>query len=88
LIADVGVYFGCMESAPDVYAQFARIWTDGEPIREPHELFAAMTAAGLTPDAVTEDWLRALSKQWVYGHSDAPFNDERANRDYRRVVNG
>lgn len=72
----------------EIYARFARIWADGEPVREPRELFAAMLAANVAPPDVTDEWLRSLSRAWVYGDSDAPFNDERANRDYRRAVNG
>lgn len=68
----------------DVYRRFAAIWANGAPVRTIHELSAALRAAGLEDRAVTDEWLRSLSEAWVYGESDEPFTDDRANRIYRR----
>lgn len=70
----------------DAYGRFAAMWADGEPIRSEHELIAAIRAAGLEGQPIPDDWLRALDRRWVYGHSDEPFESERQNRSYRREL--
>ena len=72
----------------ELYATFARIFADGKPIRGVFELVAAINAAGLEPENVTEDWLRALNGDWVYGDSLVPFQDPKANRLYQRFLTG
>ena len=72
----------------ELYATFARIFADGKPIRGVFELVAAIHAAGLEPENVTEDWLRALNGDWVYGDSLFPFQDPTANRLYQRFLTG
>ncbi len=72
----------------DVYRRFAAIWADSEPLRDAHALWAALRAAEISEDAVTDDWLRALSSEWVYGRAEVPFADERVNRIYRRELTG
>jgi|GEM_PF-1338333 len=71
-----------------LYASFARIYADGKPIRGAFELVAAIRAAGLEPEDVTEDWLRTLNRDWVYRESLAPFQDPIANRLYHRILAG
>ncbi len=71
-----------------LYASFAEIYADGIPIRRPVELVAAVRAAGLEPEAVTEDWLKALNEDWVYGQSILPFQDAVANRVYQQILRG
>jgi len=71
-----------------LYATFARIYADGKPIRGVFELVAAIHAAGFEPENVTEDWLRALNGDWVYGESLLPFQDPAANRLYQRFLIG
>ena len=71
-----------------LYATFARIYADGKPIRGVFELVAAIHAAGLEPENVTEDWLRALNGDWVYGESLLSFQDPAANRLYQRFLIG
>lgn len=73
-------------SESDVYRRFVSIWANGEPVRDAHQLGAAVRAAKLTFDQVTDDWLRSLSRDWVHGYTDAPFEDEQANRVYRREL--
>lgn len=75
-----------MAGIQDAYERFFRVWGNSEPIRRPDELAAALTAAGKDPAQANEDWLRSLDRDWVYGDSDAPFKDERTNREYRRLV--
>lgn len=70
----------------DAYRRFAAMWADGEPIRGEHELEAAIRAAGLGEGPIGDEWLRSLDRRWVYGHSDEPFESERANRSYRREL--
>jgi hypothetical protein len=70
------------------YSWFARIYADGKPIRGIFELGAAIRAAGLEPANVTEDWLRALNRDWVHGESLLPFRDAAANRLYQRFLLG
>jgi hypothetical protein len=74
------------ELPPHVYRRFRAIWADSEPLRSPRELTAAVRAAGVAPAQITDDWLRTLSSAWVYGDSDAPFADEKVNRQYRREI--
>ncbi len=74
--------------APELYRRFAEIWADGEPIRSSRELAALLRAAGKREEDVDEAWLRALPRAWVYGWSDDPFADDRANRQYRRELEG
>ena len=76
------------EVRQDVYRRFAGIWANSEPLRDAHELWAALRAAGVSEELVTDDWLRSLSPAWVYGRADEPFADERANRLYRRELTG
>ncbi len=76
-----------MEST-DVYRRFAKIWANGEPVRDARELAAALRAAGVPEAQITDDWLRSLRREWVYGESEEPFVDERANRSYRRELLG
>ena len=71
-----------------LYASFAEIYADGIPIRRPVELVAAVRAAGLEPEAVTKDWLKALNEDWVYGQSILPFQDAVANRLYQQILRG
>lgn len=73
---------------PGVYRRFAAIGADGEPIRTERELAAMMRAAGKSAEDATDEWLRSLPRAWVYGWSDGPFADERANRLYRRELEG
>lgn len=69
-----------------LHASFARIYGDGKPLRGVFELVAAIHAAGLEPENVTEDWLRALNEDWVYGEALLPFQDPTANRLYQRFL--
>ncbi len=77
-----------MHALEDLYASFARVYGDGKPIRGIRELLAAIHAAGLAPENVTEDWLKALNADWVYGESFMPFQDPAANRRYQRFLQG
>ncbi len=70
----------------DLYGTFARIWGDGHPIRSAPEVEAAMRAADLEYDEVDDEWLRALSRAWVYHESEDPFEDDMVNRAYRREL--
>ena len=70
----------------DVNDAFARIYANSHPIRSPDELDAAIRAASLSYDEVTDEWLRSLHESWVFLQSDAPFDDETANRAYRREM--
>ncbi len=72
----------------DVYQRFEAIWANSEPIRNAHELWAALRAAGVSEDVVTDEWLRSLSPDWVYSREDFPFADEGVNRIYRRELLG
>lgn len=72
----------------ELYASFARIYGDGKPLRGVFELIAAIHAADLEPDDVTEDWLRTLNEDWVYGEALFPFQDSAANRLYQRFLTG
>lgn len=69
-----------------VYARFARIWKNGHPVRSAAELGAAVRAAELEPEQVSDEWLRSLSRAWVYHDAEDPFDDERVNRAYRREL--
>jgi len=71
-----------------LYASFAEIYADGLPIRRPIELVAAIRAAGLDPETVTREWLKALSDDWVYGKSILPFQDAVTNRLYQQILRG
>lgn len=71
-----------------LYASFARMYADGKPIRGVFELVAATQAAGLEPENVTEEWLRSLNRDWVYGEALVPFQDLATNRLYRRFLTG
>jgi hypothetical protein len=77
-----------MNGPEELYASFARVYGDGKPIRGLLELVAAIHAAGLDPKDVTEDWLKALNDDWVYGESIVPFQDPAANRLYQRLLKG
>jgi len=70
----------------EVNDAFARIYADSLPIRSRDELDAAIRAAGLSYEAVSDEWLRALRRSWVFLESDSPFDDESANRAYRREM--
>ncbi|MCZ7680596.1 MAG: hypothetical protein M5U28_18250 [Sandaracinaceae bacterium] len=76
------------EVGHDVYRRFAAIWANGEPVRSAREVGAMIRAAGKREADITDEWLRALPHAWVYGASDDPFPDERANRQYRRELEG
>lgn len=69
-----------------VYRRFAAIHANSLPIRDEKDLEAAVRAAGLSWDSVTDDWLRALERRWVHFDSESPFGDERQNREYRRLL--
>jgi len=72
-----------------VHQRFSKLYADSQPVRGPSELAAAVEAAGLSPDRVTDAWLRSLSDDWVYGRSDSPFEDgELENRVYRQILQG
>lgn len=71
-----------------MYRRFAAIWANGEPIRTERELAAMMRAAGKSAEDPSDEWLRSLPRAWVYGWSEEPFADERANRQYRRELEG
>ena len=77
-----------MDPLEDLYALFARVYGDGKPIRGMLELVAAIQAAGLEPENVTEDWLKTLNADWVYGEALMPFQDPGANRLYQRFLQG
>ena len=79
---------GSMDALEDLYASFARIYGDGKPIRGILALVAAIHAAGLEPEKVTEDWLKTLNADWVYGEALMPFQDPAANRLYQRFLQG
>lgn len=70
----------------DAYRRFSEMWANGKPVRPEHELEAAIRAAGLGDAPVTDDWLRSLHQDWVYGESDEPFSNPRENRSYRREL--
>ena len=70
----------------EVNDAFARIYANSRPIRSPDELDAAIRAAGLDYDDVTDEWFHSLHKSWVFLDSDSPFDDEMANRAYRREM--
>ncbi len=76
------------EKLKALYASFAQIYADGKPIRQPMDLVAAVQAAGLDPTIVTEDWLRTLNEEWVYGESIFPFQDAVTNRLYQQLLRG
>jgi hypothetical protein len=67
-----------------LYASFARVWADGHPVRSEAELEAAARAAGVEPSTASDDWLRSLSRAWVYYEAEDPFDDEQVNRAYHR----
>lgn len=69
-----------------VYNHFAALFANSHPIRRPVDLAAAIQAAGLSVEEVTDEWLRSLDPAWVYGDSDVPFADEHRNREYRRIL--
>jgi hypothetical protein len=70
----------------DLYARFARIWANSHPVRSAPELEAAVRAAGRDHDSVDDEWLRSLSRDWVYHQAEDPFEDELDNRAYRREL--
>lgn len=76
------------EVGPELYRRFAAIWANSEPIRNARELSAMLRAAGKREDEITDEWIRALPRSWVYGETEEPFADERANRQYRRELAG
>ena len=73
-------------SMNDVYREFAKMYANGEPIRPADALEAAILAAGKKTEDVTTDWLRSLRRDWIHGESEEPFEDERANRAYWRIL--
>lgn len=85
-----GGYLPVMEDevSPDVYRRFAAIWANSEPVRSARELSAMLRAAHKREDEITDEWIRSLPGSWVYGLSEEPFADERANRQYRRELSG
>lgn len=70
----------------DVYRRFERIWADSQTLVQPTALAAAIGASRVGLDDVTDDWLRALDRDWVYGHGNRPFRDEELNRRYWRAA--
>jgi hypothetical protein len=72
----------------ELYASFARIYADGKPIRGVFELIAAIRATGLDLEEVTDEWLRGINADWVYGESLLPFQDPATNRLYQRFLLG
>lgn len=74
------------EADAGVYRRFAAIWANGAPVRTARELHAVLRAAGIDERQVSDEWMRSLSRAWVYGEVDDPFVDERANRIYRREL--
>lgn len=70
----------------ELYARFARLWANSHPVRSAAELEAALRACGLEHEDASDDWLRSLSRDWVYHESDDPFTDAAANRAYRREL--
>lgn len=79
---------GSTEAMEAVYRRFRAIYADGIPVRDPEELAAAVRASGARVEDVDDAWLRALRRAWVYGDADEPFEDDRANRNYRRELMG
>lgn len=73
------------QSLKSVYARFAAIWANGRPIRDEDDLAAAARADQRELERVDDAWLRSLDPRWVHFDSNAPFEDERANREYRRI---
>jgi len=69
-----------------VYRRFADRYANSVPIRQATEVDAAIRAADLDYDEVTDEWLASLSDGWVYREEDAPFSDDRRNRAYRRLL--
>lgn len=74
------------KSLAELNDEFARIYANSDPIRGLAELDAAVHAAGLDYPQVTSEWLRSLKRDWVYLRDPEPFEDERANRAYRREL--
>jgi hypothetical protein len=70
----------------DVYQRFARMYADSTPIRGPRELDAAVRAAGIEYEDVTQEWLRELNYAWVYGDMGVPFTSDALNRKYMRML--
>jgi hypothetical protein len=73
-------------SIEDLYARFALLWANSHPVRSAPELEAAMRAAGRDHNNVDDEWLRSLSRAWVYHEAEDPFDDEQENRAYRREL--
>lgn len=69
-----------------IYQSFARIWANGHPVRSEPELVAAVRAAGMDADHVSDEWLKALNRSWVYYEAEDPFDDDEENRAYRREL--
>jgi hypothetical protein len=78
--------YSMAKTLEDVNDDFARIWSNSAPIRGLAELDAAIRAAGLSYEDVTNEWLHSLREDWVFIQSDAPFDDEQANRAYRKEM--
>jgi hypothetical protein len=70
----------------EVYARFARIWANSEPLVNVRALRAAIDALGVPPKDVSDDQLRSLNEDWVHGLSNRPFDDEALNRKYQRIT--
>ena len=76
-------------SEPDIDAvnqDFSRLYANSKPIRTKDELDAAIRAAGLPYEGVSEEFLRSLRKDWVFLESEQPFEDDRQNKAYRREL--
>lgn len=67
----------------EAYQRFRSMYADSLPMRGAVAFQLALHAAGLRPSEVTDEWLRALRDDWVYGSSDEPFTEEHLNRAYR-----
>jgi hypothetical protein len=74
------------DTLDDIYARFAELYANSEPIRSKAELDAAIVASSRDYGEVDDDWLRSLDSTWVYQRAEEPFSDERANRAYRREL--
>lgn len=69
-----------------VNQQFVRLYANSKPIRTRDELDAAIRAAGLSYDGVSDEFLRSLRKEWIFLDSEQPFEDDRQNKAYRREL--
>jgi len=73
-------------SLASAYQHFLHKYADSDPVRDSKDFEAAVRAARIPLDDLSEEWIESLDNAWVYGRSDRPFDDDRANREYRRLV--